>query len=192
MIAPTGATQQNKQTKMIWFGEPKLVAKRLHQESTKRRQHQQQSNQADESEDAKSEGECVCVSVCGWGWRIGKNDECRNKPAIRYNKPPLLYVFVTIKIAPQSTYALISLNENGKVTCKQCLTLNGNMLKWAAKEKVSKMHLFVPEGRSLFIQLRLYISLCLCYSLCAWVCAFRSIEIDSQTKKNRESERKSE
>lgn len=107
--------------------------------------------------------------------RIGKKyDEYRNKPAIRYNKPPLLYVFVTIKIAPQSTYALISLNENGKVTCKQCLTLNGYMAEERAseraKKKVSKMHLFMPEGRSLFIRLRLYfvrwlfLSLALCYT----------------------------
>lgn len=65
------------------------------------------------------------------------------------NKPPLLYVFVTIKIAPQSTYALISLNENGKVTCKQCLTFK-NMLKSSEKES-EQMHSFVPEGRSLCI-----------------------------------------
>lgn len=36
-------------------------------------------------------------------------------------------MFVTIKIVPQSTYALISLNENGKVAGEHCLTWAGEM-----------------------------------------------------------------
>lgn len=47
----------------------------------------------------------------------------KNKPAFSVTASTLLCTFVTIKITPQSTYALISLNENGKVAwLQQCCT----------------------------------------------------------------------
>lgn len=100
------------------------------------------------------------------------------------NKPPLLYVFVTIKIAPQSTYALISLNENGKVTCKQCLTFK-NMLKSSEKES-EQMHSFVPEGRSLCIVAPVF-----------WAMLFLSLSqhrnrLSNEKQRERERERRKE
>lgn len=74
-------------------------------------------------------------------------------------------MFVTIKIVPQSTYALISLNENGKVAGEHCLT-------WAGE-----MHSAPVACASMYVCLCLYLPL----SLRLWICA-RTIENDTPKK----------